>query len=58
MDGAPLEKAPDTRNPRKVEAGRLGAKKGGEARAKTLSRSERHAIAVKAAATKWKGSKS
>jgi hypothetical protein len=58
MDGTPLEQVEDTRNPRAVEAGRLGGQKGGKARAKKLSPSRRRAIAKKAAATRWRGPKS
>jgi hypothetical protein len=54
MDGKPLETSVDTRNPRKVEAGRLGGLKGGKARAKQLSSSQRRAIAKKAAGKRWK----
>jgi hypothetical protein len=49
MDGNPLETPVDARNQRKVEAGRLGGLKGGKARAKGLSSSQRRAIAKRAA---------
>jgi hypothetical protein len=54
MDGKPLETPEDARNPRKVEAGRLGGLKGGKARAKGLSSSQRQTIAKKAAEKRWK----
>ena len=55
MDGAPLEKSPeDTRNPAAVALSKLGASKGGKARAKSLSAAERKAIAKKAAKARWK----
>jgi hypothetical protein len=49
------------KNPAAVALGRLGAKKGGEARAAKLSARRRSAIAKKAAQTRWatqKGGKS
>jgi hypothetical protein len=49
MDGTPLETQDRATNPKAV-AGRLGGQKGGNARARALSRSERRAIAKKAAA--------
>jgi hypothetical protein len=54
MDGKPLETSVDARNPRKVEAGRLGGLRGGKARAKKLSSSKRQEIARKAAEKRWK----
>ena len=48
--GAPL--AP--KNPAAVALGRLGGRKGGNARAKALSPERRKAIAQKAAKTRWK----
>jgi hypothetical protein len=42
-----------TRNPHAAALGHLGGLKGGRARAKALSREERHAIAVKAARARW-----
>jgi hypothetical protein len=42
------------KNPAAVLLGRLGGKKGGEARAKALSASERRAIALKGARARWK----
>jgi hypothetical protein len=41
------------KNPAAVALGRLGAKKGGEARAAKLSAKRRTAIAKKAAETRW-----
>jgi hypothetical protein len=42
------------KNPAAVALGRLGGLKGGKARAAALSKTERSAIAKKAAATRWK----
>jgi hypothetical protein len=53
-DGSPLQNPDDGKNPHAVALGRLGGKKGGKARAKALSKSERIAIAKKAAKTRWK----
>jgi hypothetical protein len=44
---------PDGKNPRAVERGSLGGKKGGRVRAKKLSAKERSAIARKAANARW-----
>lgn len=44
---------PDTRNPAAVALSKLGASKGGKARAKNLSAAKRKAIARKAAAKRW-----
>jgi hypothetical protein len=41
------------KNPAAVALGRLGAKKGGDARAKKLSAKRRKEIAKKAAMTRW-----
>lgn len=52
----PVESAsdePDTRNQAAVELGRLGASKGGKARAKKLSKKRRLEIARKAAKARW-----
>ena len=49
--GAPP--ANDTRNPAAVALSKLGASKGGKARAKSLSAAKRKAIAKKAAAKRW-----
>jgi hypothetical protein len=56
MDGTPLNKPveePDTRNPAAVALSKLGASKGGKARAESLSARKRKAIAKKAAETRW-----
>jgi len=45
--------APPTKNPAAVALGRLGASKGGHARAKKLSKARRRAIARKAAVSRW-----
>jgi hypothetical protein len=56
LDGSPLAKEPpDTRNPAAVALSKLGASKGGKARAESLSRAKRVAIAKRAAAARWKG---
>jgi hypothetical protein len=44
---------PDTRNPAAVALSRLGASKGGHARAAALSPAKRKAIARKAVAARW-----
>jgi len=44
----------DTRNPAAVALSKLGAAKGGQARAAKLSETRRRAIAKKAAAARWK----
>jgi len=44
---------PDTRNPHAVALSRLGASKGGKARAKSLSAKKRKAIAKNAATARW-----
>ena len=49
---APLE-PPDTRNPAAVALAKLGASKGGKARAKKLSAEKRSEIAKMAARTRW-----
>ena len=55
MDGSPLARPPeDTRNPAAVALSKLGASKGGIARAMALSDRKRKAIAKKAAAARWK----
>jgi hypothetical protein len=53
MDGSPLEEKADTRNPAAVALSKLGASKGGLARAAALSDRKRKAIAKKAAAARW-----
>ena len=45
---------PDTRNPAAVALSQLGASKGGQARAKSLSAKRRSEIAKKAAKARWK----
>ena len=51
---APVElPKPDTRNPAAVALSRLGASKGGKARAAALSPAKRRAIAKKAVAARW-----
>jgi hypothetical protein len=49
---APAE-MPDTRNPAAVALSKLGASKGGHARAAALSAAKRTAIAKKAVAARW-----
>ncbi len=44
----------DTRNPAAVALSKLGASKGGQARAKKLSAKRRAEIAKKAALSRWK----
>jgi hypothetical protein len=44
---------PDTRNPAAVALSKLGASKGGQARAASLTPAKRKAIAVKAARKRW-----
>jgi len=55
MDGTPLEKKPPERkkNPAAVALAKLGASKGGKARAAALSDRKRSAIAKKAARARW-----
>lgn len=58
LSGSPLdsEASPlkdDTRNPAAVALGKLGASKGGKARAKKLSKKKRSEIAEKAAEARW-----
>ena len=48
------ELTPEERHTAAVALGRLGGKKGGPARAKTLSKKRRSEIAKKAAITRWK----
>jgi len=47
-------KVPDTRNPHAVALAKLGASKGGKARAKALSAEQRSAIARKAVLARWR----
>ncbi len=49
--------APDTRNQAAVALSKLGASKGGHARAASLSPSRRSAIAKKAVSARWSASK-
>jgi len=54
LDGSPLpEPKPDTRNPAAVALSKLGASKGGKARADNLSEKRRKEIAKKAAKARW-----
>lgn len=56
MDGTPLIKPiepPDTRNPAAVALSKLGASKGGKARAAKLSDRKRKQIAKLAAEARW-----
>jgi hypothetical protein len=62
LTGEPLDKPEepaklDTRNPAAVALSKLGASKGGKARAKALSSKKRVEIAQKAAKTRWAGKK-
>ena len=59
LNGEPLDppdepQEPDTRNPAAVALSKLGASKGGKARAKKLSKKRRSEIAKKAARARWK----
>lgn len=49
------EPEPDNRNQAAVALSKLGASKGGKARAAKLSKTRRSAIAKKAAKARWKG---
>lgn len=49
------ESKPDTRNPAAVALSKLGASKGGKARAARLGPRKRSQIAKKAAKARWKG---
>ncbi len=53
LDGRPLEDSGAGKNPAAVALGKLGGKKGGDARAKKLSPEKRKAIAKKAAKARW-----
>ena len=55
MDGSPLPV--DTRNQAALALSKLGASKGGKARAESLSATKRKAIARKAAKARWIKSK-
>lgn len=54
---AALPEPPDLRNPAAVALSKLGASKGGKARAASLSAARRSAIARKAVQARWKRSK-
>lgn len=55
LDGSPLpEPEPDTRNPAAVALSKLGASKGGKARARKLTAAKRKEIAKKAARARWR----
>ena len=56
--GQTADTEPDNRNPAAVELGRAGGKKGGIARAKKLTFSQRQTIAKKGANARWKKPKS
>ena len=47
-------KSEPEKNPAAVALGRLGGLKGGKARAKSLTKAQRSAIAKKAASARWK----
>ena len=51
-------KPSETKNPHAQALAALGAAKGGKARAKNLSKQQRHDIAKKAATARWKRSTS
>ena len=54
LDGTPLPpEPPDTRNQAAVALSKLGASKGGRARAKRLTKARRIEIAKKAARARW-----
>lgn len=54
MDGNPLPLPPsDERNPHAVALGSMGGKKGGKARARKLTATQRTRIAKKAAKARW-----
>jgi hypothetical protein len=57
LDGTPLEEKPAERkkNPAAVALSKLGASKGGKARAEVLSARKRKMIAKKAAEARWAG---
>ena len=52
------EKGLKVKNPAAVALGKLGASKGGQARAASLSKTERTEIARKAAMKRWKNADS
>ncbi|MBT9614220.1 MAG: histone H1 [Burkholderiales bacterium] len=51
---APIEPAPPQKNKAAQELGRLGGKKGGKARAESLTPEQRSEIARTAAHSRWK----
>jgi hypothetical protein len=54
LDGSPLpEPEPDTRNQAAVTLSKLGAAKGGKARAAKLTQAKRKEIAKRAAKARW-----
>lgn len=53
LDGTPLEKPDEGKNPHAVALGRIGGQKGGLARARHLSSRKRKEIARKAAKARW-----
>jgi hypothetical protein len=56
LDGSPLpEPEPDTRNPAAVALSKLGASKGGKARAKKLSAAKRKEISAMGVKARWRG---
>lgn len=52
-EAPPDTKSDDGKNPAAVALGRLGGLKGGKARAESLTKAKRAAIAKKAAAARW-----
>ena len=54
LNGSPLTNPDEGKNPAAVALGKLGGSKGGQARAKALSASRRHEIALKGAQARWK----
>lgn len=52
--GAAQDESTPPRNEAAAERGRLGGLRGGKARAKALSKTQRKAIAKKAAKVRWK----
>lgn len=57
LDGRPLVKPGQEKNPRAVASGRLGGAKGGNARAAKLSATQRRGIAQNAASIRWSNQK-
>jgi hypothetical protein len=53
LDGSPLPDKDAGKNPHAVALGKLGGQKGGKARAKALTKTQRVAIAKKAAKSRW-----